>query len=100
MMDNNKKRILVIEDDEEMRSLLKDFLLEEGFEPDSVNNGSEAFRRVVKEPFDLIITDHHRYSDARLNRVGYPTRVEEASARSFDHRHYGLWERRSFSQVT
>jgi DNA-binding response OmpR family regulator len=57
MMDNNKKRILVIEEDEEMRSLLKDFLLEEGFEPDSVNNGSEAFRRVVKEPFDLIITD-------------------------------------------
>ena len=56
-MDNNKKRILVIEDDEEMRSLLKDFLLEEGFEPDSVNNGSEAFRRLAKEPFDLIITD-------------------------------------------
>jgi len=56
-MDNNKKRILVIEDDEEMRSLLKDFLLGEGFEPDSVNNGSEAFRRLAKEPFDLIITD-------------------------------------------
>jgi DNA-binding NtrC family response regulator len=51
------KRILIIEDDEEMRSLLRDFFLEEGFEPDSVDNGSEAFRRLAKEHFDLIITD-------------------------------------------
>lgn len=56
-MDNDKKRILVVEDDEEMRSLLKDFIVEEGFETDSVSNGSEAFRKLVKEPFDLIITD-------------------------------------------
>jgi DNA-binding response OmpR family regulator len=50
-------RILVIEDDEEMRSLLKDFLEEEGFETDSASNGSDAFRKLVKEPFDFIITD-------------------------------------------
>ncbi len=36
MMDNDKKRILVVEDDEEMRSLLKDFIEAEGFEADSV----------------------------------------------------------------
>jgi DNA-binding NtrC family response regulator len=57
MMDHGKKRILIIEDDEEMRSLLKDFFEEEGLETDSVNNGSEAFRKLVKESFDLIITD-------------------------------------------
>jgi len=56
-MDDNKKRILVVEDDEEMRSLLKDFFEEDGFEIDSVSNGSEAFRRIAREPFDLIITD-------------------------------------------
>jgi len=56
-MDNGKKRILIVEDDEEMRSLLKDFIEAEGFETDSVSNGSEAFRILVKEPFDLIITD-------------------------------------------
>lgn len=50
-------RILIVEDDEEMRSLLKDFLEEEGFETDSVSNGSDAFRKIVKEPFNLIITD-------------------------------------------
>ncbi len=57
MMENGKKRILIIEDDEEMRSLLKDFFEEDGFEIDSVSNGSEAFRKVARESFDLIITD-------------------------------------------
>jgi DNA-binding response OmpR family regulator len=56
-MDNDKKRILVVEDDAEMRSLLKDFFSEEGFEIDSVSNGSEAFRILVRELFDLVITD-------------------------------------------
>jgi DNA-binding response OmpR family regulator len=57
MMETGKKRILIIEDDEEMRSLLKEFLNEEGYETDSVDNGSEAYRRLVRELFDLIITD-------------------------------------------
>jgi DNA-binding response OmpR family regulator len=54
---NHIVRILVIEDDEEMMSLLKDFLEDEGFETDSVSNGSDAFRKLVKGLFDLIITD-------------------------------------------
>ena len=54
---DNKKRILVVEDDEEMRSLLKDFIEAEGFEIDSVGNGSEAFRILVRELFDLVISD-------------------------------------------
>jgi len=57
MMGNDKKRILVIEDDEEMRALLRDVIEEEGFQTASVNNGSEAFRKLAKESFDLIITD-------------------------------------------
>ena len=50
-------RILIIEDDEEMRALLKDSLLEEGIEFDSAGNGSEAIRKLVEDPFDLVITD-------------------------------------------
>jgi DNA-binding NtrC family response regulator len=50
-------RILVIEDDEEMKSLLEDFLTEEGYEADSANNGSEAFGKLARKPFDLVITD-------------------------------------------
>ena len=50
-------RIMIIEDDEEMRSLLKDFPEEEGFETDSVSNGADALRKLSKDHFDLVITD-------------------------------------------
>ncbi len=50
-------RILIIEDDKEMRSLLEDILDEEGFGTESVSNGSEGLQELAKEPFDLVITD-------------------------------------------
>jgi DNA-binding response OmpR family regulator len=50
-------RVLIIEDDQEMRSLLEDFFLEEGFEIDSVGNGYDALGILIKKPFDLVITD-------------------------------------------
>ena len=50
-------RIMIIEDDEEMRSLLKDFFEEEGFETDSVSNGIDALRMLSKDHVDLIISD-------------------------------------------
>ncbi len=50
-------RIMIIEDDEEMRSLLKDFFKEEGIETDSASNGSDALLELSKDHFDLIITD-------------------------------------------
>jgi PTS system mannose-specific IIA component len=56
MADENK-RILIIDDDEDMRSLLADLLWGEGFEPESVDNGSEAFRKMAHQTFDLVITD-------------------------------------------
>lgn len=36
---------------------MRDFFEEEGFETDSVSNGSEAFRILVREIFDIVITD-------------------------------------------
>jgi CheY-like chemotaxis protein len=50
-------RIMIIDDDEEMRSLLKDFFEEEGFETDSASNGVDALRTLSKDHFDLVITD-------------------------------------------
>jgi DNA-binding response OmpR family regulator len=54
---NSTTHILIVEDDEEMRSLLKEFLEEEGFETECASNGSDALREIVKKPFDLIVTD-------------------------------------------
>jgi DNA-binding response OmpR family regulator len=56
-MERFKIRVLVIEDDGEMRSLMKDFFEAEGYEVVSVENGAEAFSKLANKPFDLIITD-------------------------------------------
>ena len=56
-MEKNTGRILVIESDQEIRSLLIDFIKEEGYEADSVEKGTYAFRKLMTGSFDLIITD-------------------------------------------
>jgi DNA-binding response OmpR family regulator len=50
-------RILIIEDDAEMRSLLQEFFKGEGFETDEVSNGLEGLKKLRLESFDLVITD-------------------------------------------
>jgi DNA-binding response OmpR family regulator len=52
-----KKRILIIEDDEEMGPLLKDFFRNEGFKVEHVEKGTYAFRKLMTESFALIISD-------------------------------------------
>ena len=49
-------RVLIIEDDEEMRSLLKDFFAEERFETDSAGYGHDAFGILIKKMVDLVVT--------------------------------------------
>lgn len=56
-MSQKQGRVMVIEDDREMRLLLEDFIQEEGYEVRSTDNGSEAFRLLARDDFDLIITD-------------------------------------------
>jgi len=50
-------RILIIDDDEEMSSLLRDFLRDDGYEADFANNGGTALRKISQKPFDLVVTD-------------------------------------------
>ncbi|WP_130471057.1 response regulator transcription factor [Candidatus Magnetaquicoccus inordinatus] len=49
--------ILVVEDDEEMCSLMLTILSQAGHEVHSVGDGVEALRQVNKEHYDLLITD-------------------------------------------
>lgn len=57
MTAKRKKRILVVEDDEEMRALLRDFLEEEGFEVETAENGAGVVPKLIKKFCDLVITD-------------------------------------------
>jgi len=50
-------RVLIAEDDEELRGVLGRGLAEEGFVPEAVATGAELLARVDSEPPDLLIVD-------------------------------------------
>ncbi len=52
-----QKRLLIVEDDAEMRRLLMDEMVEEGYNVTPAADGSEAALLVTRQAFDLVITD-------------------------------------------
>ena len=54
---NEKPRILVVDDEESHRIMLRAVLQEEGYEVAEAADGPEAIRAVEQEPFDLILLD-------------------------------------------
>lgn len=52
-------RILIVEDDENLRQVLQIQLKKEGYEATSAANGEEAIELLRKSHQDLIITDLH-----------------------------------------
>ena len=53
-----KKRILIADDEKDVRALLAMLLRPYGYEIDIVKNGVEAISRIDTRPYDLIITDY------------------------------------------
>jgi DNA-binding NtrC family response regulator len=51
-------RILIVDDDEAIRELLKEFFQGLGYEMTSAANGSEALTVINQHDFDCIISDH------------------------------------------
>ena len=51
------KRILVVEDQEDNRQILRDLLTNAGYEPTEAENGEEALAAVAKQRPDLILMD-------------------------------------------
>ncbi|MCO7225703.1 response regulator transcription factor [Pleionea sp. CnH1-48] len=50
-------RLLIVDDDQELCSLLTSYLSQEGFEVTSVHDGGEAAARIRSADFDLIVLD-------------------------------------------
>src|SRR5438132_12963478 len=50
-------RVLIAEDDPELRAVLQRGLAEEGFAPEAVATGAELLARVESEPPDLLVVD-------------------------------------------
>jgi DNA-binding response OmpR family regulator len=51
------KRILVVDDEEQIRSMLTQMLEHEGFTVDTAENGEEGMQLITRHSYDLIITD-------------------------------------------
>ena len=56
-MNQVKRRILVVDDDENICELFNDFLKREGHEPTTVKDGADAFYHAQKSRWDLVFLD-------------------------------------------
>ena len=52
-------RVLVVDDEEVMRSLFIDLLTDKGYEVTAVCNGKEALEKIALEKFDAVFMDVH-----------------------------------------
>lgn len=72
-----KPKILIVDDQEEMRWYLREMLQEEGFATAEATNGKEALRLVRRESFDAVVTDlimpdHEGIELIRVLRAEFP----------------------------
>jgi DNA-binding response OmpR family regulator len=51
------KRILVVEDDPRLCDVMRDFLIEDGYEVKTAHDGNQALDRLRETPADLMIVD-------------------------------------------
>ena len=56
-MENNKLQILVVDDDDRIRNLLKDYLSDNNYIVSTAENGDQAKIKLDYIKFDLIILD-------------------------------------------
>ena len=56
-MENNKKHILIVDDDDRIRDLLKDFLTENKYIVSTAENAEEAKKKIEYLKFDILILD-------------------------------------------
>src|SRR5580700_12258802 len=52
-------RVLVVDDDESIRVMVKEGLQRDGFEVVAASNVSDALRHIATESFDVLLTDLH-----------------------------------------
>ncbi len=54
---NDAFRILIVDDNREIRTILEEYLKEEGYVAEGAGDGENALAKHAEEPYDLIITD-------------------------------------------
>ena len=52
-----RQRVLLLEDDDEFREVVNDFLVSRFYDVTAVRDGAEGLREILKDPFDVIVCD-------------------------------------------
>jgi CheY-like chemotaxis protein len=58
-MESYEKRILLVEDDDDIRYLLCDLLTQEGYRVYEAGDGSEALQAMDRRHYDVVLSDYH-----------------------------------------
>jgi CheY-like chemotaxis protein len=76
-------KVLLLEDRDDFREVLRDYLVSCGYQAISVNSGVEGLREIMKRPFDLIICDMMMPQMGGEMFYWAVTRVRPAAAQRF-----------------
>jgi DNA-binding NtrC family response regulator len=72
-------RVLIVDDNREIRNILEEYLREEGYVAEGAGNGSEALAKHGSAPFDLIITDLNMPGMTGMELIKAISKVESAT---------------------
>lgn len=56
-MDNQQKKILIVEDDQFLREFYEELLVAEGYTVDTAPEGETGLRKIQNNPYDLVLLD-------------------------------------------
>ena len=81
------KRILVVDDDEDIRKVAKKVLLNFGYEPECVKNGKEALVLLDKEKFPIVLMDSRL---PEIKGIDLCMRIKEKNPKTVIYAFYGV----------
>ncbi len=56
-MAQKENNILIVDDDSDMRNLLRDVLLDQSYHVETAQEGQEALQKLARQPFSIVLTD-------------------------------------------
>jgi CheY-like chemotaxis protein len=74
----NEQKVMVVDDNAELISILRYGLDSYGFQVTFCDNGTEALKKAMHDEFDYIITDYHM---PQMNGIELTKRLRERSSR-------------------
>lgn len=90
------KKILVIDDDEDIRQVTKMVLVNFGYEPECVKNGKEALALLDNEKFPIVLMDLRL---PEINGIDLCKRIKEKNPKTVIYAFYGVVKDEEFNEL-